>query len=447
MKKILAFVYTSIACLLIIPAFPQTINGCFIGAYLGCGSQDSSCILPASFNAISGKPHYCFSRYIDAGNDNDLLNPSHWQWVDTLSAIGAKPVFFLMPFGGLSNYYNGARDASLGRFADSCANFNGPVYIVFGHEMNGSWNPFGTASDYVSAFQHVSSLMRGTAQNIRFCWVPIQAYGQNPYLPYYPGDSYVDWVGLNLYDRDYDENNQFFDNQLDAAISYLNFYHDFSEVKNKPFIIGENSLFDPNYDPTPAGVRVPLNYAQQSAEKNQWISSLYNKDSLQSRYPNLNMIIFFHVKKLEQGFSSQTHNFGNITVDWRIPFDSGYDIYSGLIQDPYFIGGSSVGIHNETSSADKKCRIKIFPNPCNNEAEISFYLSLETEYIISVADLQGRTVKEVSKGKKGKGIASFHFATGSIPPGAYILRLSAGKDSCYCRFVKTKDADTHHQKP
>jgi len=419
------------------PGETQTMNGCYIGAYLGRGAPDSSYNSPAAFNAISGKNHYCFSRYINAGDDNDLLNSGHWQWADTLKLAGANPVFFLMPFGGLGNYANGARDASLERFADSCAGLDGPVYLVFGHEMNGSWNPFGgTASDYVSVFQHVSSLMRPLAPNIRMCWVAIQAYGQNAYLPFYPGDSFVDWVGLNLYDRDYDENNQFYENQLDSASSYLDFYHTFSEGKNKPMMIGENSLFDPNRDPTLSGQRLPLSNTQQSAEKNEWIASLYNKDSLQSKYPNLNMIIFFNVRKHEEGFSSLTHNFENLVADWRIPFDSGYNIYSGLIQDNYFIGATPAGIEEQETSGVGKSRLKIFPNPCHSVAQIEYSICGESGYSISLNDRNGRQIRILKEGMNEKGHFAMKFSVDTLAPGGYVVRLQTALDDFSVVFVK-----------
>jgi hypothetical protein len=318
----------------------QSLTGCYIGAYLGCGSMDSSCISTDEFNTLTGRNHYCFSRYIDAGDDADLLNPANWTWANSLKMFGAKSVFFLMPFGGLITYTNGSRDISLSVFAQSCGDFNELVYIIFGHEMNGFWNPYGgTAQAFVDAFRHVSSLMKSIAPNIIMCWVPLQAWGQNDYNAYYPGDSYTDWVGLNFYDRDYDENNAFFPVQFEAALNYLNFYQDFSVARNKPMMLAENALFDANYDPTIAGVRIPLTYEQQAQQKNQWISSLYNKTTLENIFPYLNMLIYFHVEKYEYDFESQNQYFGNLVADWRIPLDEEFNTYSGIISDPYFIGG------------------------------------------------------------------------------------------------------------
>lgn len=368
-------------CVISKSLYSQPEAGCYIGAYLGCGSMDSSCISTDEFNTLTGRNHYCFSRYIDAGDDADLLNPANWSWANSLKMPGAKPVFFLMPFGGLITYTNGSRDISLSVFAQSCGDFNELVYIIFGHEMNGFWNPYGgTAQEFVDAFRHVSSLMKSIAPNIIMCWVPLQAWGQNDYNAYYPGDSYTDWVGLNFYDKDYDENNAFFPVQFEAALNYLDFYLDFSIARNKPMMLAENALFDANYDPTSSGVRLPLTYEQQAQQKNQWIASLYNKVTLQNIFPNLKMMIFFHVEKYEYDFGSQNHYFGNLVADWRIPLDEGFNTYSEIISDQYFIGGIPVNLEitgvqlsseDPTQCYDAKHTITIWNVSVENAASVS----------------------------------------------------------------------------
>ncbi len=405
--------------------FSQPINGCYLGAYLGCGTSDLSCITPQQFNAQTGKSHYCFSRYINANDNTDLLNSSHWLWADSLMAIGARPVFFLMPFGTLTDYSNTNRDAALSQFAQSCAAFQQTVYIVFGHEMNGNWYPWGNDStNYKLAFQHVKSLMAGIATNVKFCWIPIQAWGQGNYSPYYPGDSYVDWVGLNVYDRDYNEDNHVYENELDSAISYLHFYHDFSALKNKPMMIGETALFDANWDPTVAGQMVPLTSTQLCTEKNEWISALYNKDTLHARYPNLNMIIYFNVEKSESGFASQNHNFGTITVDWRIPLQSGCDTYSGLISDSYFLGATPLGIsENDSTKFKNGAWIKAYPNPVSDMLQLEYYLPEKSSIFLYLINSSGKIVDTLFNGLSESGTKKIEVSVKSISSGSYQLVL------------------------
>jgi len=77
--------------------------------------------------------------------------------------------------------------------------FGGPVFLRFGGEMNGDWVAWGQQPDlYVSKFRLVSSIMKQTAPNVAMVWSPNFVPDQD-LDRYYPGDEYVDWVGINGY--------------------------------------------------------------------------------------------------------------------------------------------------------------------------------------------------------------------------------------------------------
>jgi beta-mannanase len=84
-----------------------------------------------------------------------------------------------------------------------------PLYVRLMHEMNGGWQSFGpgvqgnTPSDFIQAWRHIVNLFRSNgADNVRWVWCPnIVGFGRSiaPFDPLYPGDDYVDWVGLDGY--------------------------------------------------------------------------------------------------------------------------------------------------------------------------------------------------------------------------------------------------------
>jgi hypothetical protein len=92
----------------------------------------------------------------------------------------------------------------------------GSSYIRLGWEFNAGWMGWGICSadgsglaswagDFVPAFQHIVTSMRGVAgANFRFIWNPIDS--SNASCPgaslenFYPGDGYVDAVALDTYD-------------------------------------------------------------------------------------------------------------------------------------------------------------------------------------------------------------------------------------------------------
>lgn len=103
---------------------------------------------------------------------------------------------------------SGADDAYISQFAQAVAAVNKQVIISYGQEMNGDWYDWGTAgsgnsnpADYISAYRHVHDLFQHTGVcNVTWLWGPNISYeGSTPLKQVYPGDSYVDWVGVDGY--------------------------------------------------------------------------------------------------------------------------------------------------------------------------------------------------------------------------------------------------------
>ena len=102
----------------------------------------------------------------------------------------------------------GEFDAYLSAQGKALAAVGAPVAVRFGHEMNGSWYPWGqdvngnTPKDYVAAYRHVHDVVTAAgASNVAWVWSPITVISRPdvPLAPLYPGDDVVDWVGLSVY--------------------------------------------------------------------------------------------------------------------------------------------------------------------------------------------------------------------------------------------------------
>ena len=78
--------------------------------------------------------------------------------------------------------------------------FGQPLFIRFGHEMNDpyrySWGPQNnTPEDFIAAWKHMVDYFKAEGvDNVIWVWSPHIAYGL--FEEYYPGDDYVDWVGV-----------------------------------------------------------------------------------------------------------------------------------------------------------------------------------------------------------------------------------------------------------
>ena len=102
--------------------------------------------------------------------------------------------------GGMLDIANGAYDFYLKTWVQDLKTFSKPIYIRLGHEMNDpyrySWGPQNnTAEEFILAWRHVVDYFKNEgANNVIWIWSPHPAYGY--FNEYYPGDDYVDWVGV-----------------------------------------------------------------------------------------------------------------------------------------------------------------------------------------------------------------------------------------------------------
>jgi hypothetical protein len=100
----------------------------------------------------------------------------------------------------LSDVLAGTYDSYIRKFADAARNWGHPFFIRFNWEMNGGWFPWSEgvngnkSGEFVAAWRHVHDIFSSV-------WCPNVDF-QNDFQDLstlYPGDSYVDWTGLDGY--------------------------------------------------------------------------------------------------------------------------------------------------------------------------------------------------------------------------------------------------------
>jgi mannan endo-1,4-beta-mannosidase len=96
-------------------------------------------------------------------------------------------------YASVSAIAAGAYDVYLRGYADSVRDFGHAVVIGFGHEMNGNWYSWG--------YGHIVTVFRGEgADNVTWLWTVNQDRpGTGPVASWWPGASYVTWVGIDGY--------------------------------------------------------------------------------------------------------------------------------------------------------------------------------------------------------------------------------------------------------
>lgn len=126
------------------------------------------------------------------------------------------------PAYSLGRIVDGSFDDYLHQYARDVAALGLPMAIRLNHEMNGSWYPWAernlkgepnngnSPGDYVASWRHVHDIFEaeGANQYVLWVWAPnivntMPSWQQDgSYLrSLYPGDDYVDWVGLSGYYR------------------------------------------------------------------------------------------------------------------------------------------------------------------------------------------------------------------------------------------------------
>lgn len=129
-----------------------------------------------------------------------------WSWEDTLN--GSPDV--TQPSYAPRRIAAGAYDGYIKRFAQQVKALGCPIMLRLDQEANGHWYPWGmatagmhnTPAQYVAMWRHVWEIFHAAGvHNVTWVWSPNFLYpsGVNELSALYPGDKYVDVVGIDGY--------------------------------------------------------------------------------------------------------------------------------------------------------------------------------------------------------------------------------------------------------
>ena len=126
----------------------------------------------------------------------------------------ALPLIQLNPWRiSMAKLAAGAYDSSIRSYARQVRAFGCHVVLSFGHEMNGWWYPWGlprtTPRAFKAAWRHFFGIFAAEhVTNVIRSWDPSHEYGHYrsgkiawPASTWFPGNKYVDWIGVDGYFR------------------------------------------------------------------------------------------------------------------------------------------------------------------------------------------------------------------------------------------------------
>jgi Glycosyl hydrolase family 26 len=236
----------------------------------------------------------------------------YYEWTDTLPAkfpelpAGAIP---MVTWRGTtySSILNGSQDALIGKQADRLKAYGKPVFLRWAWEMNGSWYVWGGSRNgndpakFVQAWQHLHKIfLDHGATNVGWTWAPnwysLPQAPWNTIDAYYPGDQYVDWVGISGYG----------DTGLTPDKIYNEFYNAYAS--RKPMMLAETGVID-----------------RGGTTKPDWITALKNWTI---SHPDVGAVCWY-----------DTNTSPGTTDDFRIDSSPGsLAAFKAMANDPYFSG-------------------------------------------------------------------------------------------------------------
>src|SRR5271167_1383605 len=177
---------------------------------------------------------------------------------------------------------DGSLDATILARAKGSKALGKKFFLDFAAEMNGdeAWSG-NNAPLYVSAYRHIHDLfVAAGANNVVWAWCPNVTDtpgGNRTTMDYYPGDTYVDWTGVDGY------------NWGTKNGGWQTFQQVFQDIypllaaKKKPILIGEMAS------------------AEAGGDKGKWIDNII--PTLRTRFPLIKGVVWFDINK---------------EADWRI---------------------------------------------------------------------------------------------------------------------------------
>ncbi len=199
-----------------------------------------------------------------------------WDPEDPFNASPNQPTYMLQ------NIINGDFDVYITRWAKDSKAWGHPFFLRFAHEMNGNWNPWSEQvngnkpGQFVLAWRHVHDIFtRLGVSNVTWVWSPNIDYSTStPLQELYPGDGYVDWVGMSGYNWGNVSGHVW---QSFASV-FSQTYNDLLAITARPIMISETAS------------------TEQAGNKAGWISDAF-VTQLPQHFPRIHAFVWFNESK------------------------------------------------------------------------------------------------------------------------------------------------------
>jgi endoglucanase len=218
-------------------------NYCLTGAFIADQPTKENI---ENFKNNYGKKPYLVMVFIDWGNfiEEDIYK--------NIFAASSVPFITWEPWNAetkeginFNKILNGDYDPYIIKFAKNINKFNKPVFLRFGHEVNGNWYPWSgeiiTANVYIKTYRYIKNLFDNITDDkvewvFSINWEDLPPSESNFFMNYYPGPGYVDYFGIDGYNWG---DTRKWSHWLEFAEMFKRSYQIVTSKTNKPIIISE----------------------------------------------------------------------------------------------------------------------------------------------------------------------------------------------------------------
>lgn len=160
--------------------------------------------VPAGWSAYWGIPGIDGVMENSSGEHGAVQNHQHLvdRYPDT---VLHSALWMVGMWDVLKNTVDGEYDPVIKEYSRWAKTVDRPIYLRIGYEFDGAHNQM-EPDEYVKAYRRIVDIMRAEGvTNVAYIWHSYAAptYKGYPLADWYPGDEYVDWVGISLFGHMY----------------------------------------------------------------------------------------------------------------------------------------------------------------------------------------------------------------------------------------------------
>lgn len=325
------------------------------------------------------------------------------------------------PYYTLKNIIDSVFDNYIREYAYAIKAWGYPIFLRFAHEMNGNWYPWSETvnqnqqGQYVLAWRHVHDIFtQCKVPNVTWVWCPSRVNtGPYPLSEYYPGDDYVDWIGMDGY------------NQCDTNSVPQQKWESFTQVFNNLY---KKILSINNKKPIMVAEFSSTEYGGSKAD---WITNALLTE-IPDTFQNIHAIVWFNVNSGKQ-------------LDWRIESStSAKNAFASAINSLLYTSNEycslKVPVVPGTKEISHFFNTSVYPNPARDNISIKVKSGVPgVGGKIQIFDVIGNLVLERTLNN------AQNIDISGFSKGIYFVKINTEIGVEVKTFIKDGDFSTHRR--